>query len=195
MMRINLLPPEILERRKAEKRIAWVILAAVLVAVALAAVWGFAYFRLQGKQDELAAMQQQVESTNAQAAQLAIFEERAAELETRRATAEFALQGRRNWARLLNELSLVLPTDVWLTALSATEQTVDIQGMAIDSADDSPDAGHKSMAKVLLRLADLDQLSNVWLMNSAKSEYLEQPVLQFGVTADISESTTGSVAP
>ena len=195
MMRINLLPPEILERRKAEKRIAWVILAAALVAVALAAVWGFAYFRLQGKQDELAAMQQQVESTNAQAAQLAIFEERAAELETRRATAEFALQGRRNWARLLNELSLVLPTDVWLTTLSATEQTVDIQGMAIDSADDSPDAGHKSMAKVLLRLADLDQLSNVWLMNSAKSEYLEHPVLQFGVTADISESTTGSVAP
>jgi Tfp pilus assembly protein PilN len=195
MMRINLLPPEILERRKAEKRIAWVILAAVLVAVALAAVWGFAYFRLQGKQDELAAMQQQVESTNAQAAQLAIFEERAAELETRRATAEFALQGRRNWARLLNELSLVLPTDVWLTTLSATEQTVDIQGMAIDSADDSPDAGHKSMAKVLLRLADLDQLSNVWLMNSVKAEYLEHPVLQFGVTADISESTTGSVAP
>lgn len=196
MMRINLLPPEILERRKAERRFGWVILAAVMVAVVLAGVWAFAFFRLQSKEDELAAVQQEVQSTNAQAAQLAIFEERASELETRRATAQLALSSRRNWARLLNELSLVLPSDVWVETLLASEEAgLDISGWAVDSPADSPDVGHKTMAKMLVRLADLDQLTDVWLTSSAKSDFESQPALEYSVTAVVSEPTTGSDTP
>jgi len=186
MMRINLLPPEILERRKAERRFGWVILAAVVVAVVLAGVWAIAYFRLQGKQDELASIQQQVQSTNAQADQLAIFEERAAELETRRATASQALADRRDWAKLFNEVSLVLPSDIWIENMSAAEDAgLSLTGYAIDAPSDVPDQGHKSIAKMLIRLADLDQLSDVWLTSSAKGEFEEQPVLEFTVTADV----------
>lgn len=186
MMRINLLPPEILERRKAERRFGWVILAAVVVAVVLAGVWAIAYFRLQGKQDELASIQQQVQSTNAQADQLAIFEERAAELETRRATASQALADRRDWAKLFNEVSLVLPADIWIENMSAAEDAgLSLTGYAIDAPSDVPDQGHKSIAKMLIRLADLDQLSDVWLTSSAKGEFEEQPVLEFTVTADV----------
>lgn len=196
MMRINLLPPEILERRKAERRFGWVIVAAIVVAVMLAGVWAFAYFRLQGKQDELASIQQEVQSTNAQAAQLAIFEERAAELETRRATAQQALWSRRDWSRLLSELSLVLPSDVWVETIVASEDLgLDIAGWAIDSPTDSPDVGHKTMAKMLVRMADLDQLTDVWLTSSEKSDFEDQPALQYSVTAIVSEPTTGSDTP
>lgn len=195
MMRINLLPPEMLERRKAEKRIGWVVLGAVLVAALLAGIWAVSFFRLQGKQDDLAAVQQQVQQTNAQAEQLSVFEQRAAELETRRVTATQALEGRRNWAKLFNELSLVMPVDIWLETMVASENQIDASGWAIDSPKDSPDSGHKSMAKLLVRLADLDQLSNVWLTTSVKSDFEDQPALQFSVTATVSEPAAGSETP
>lgn len=196
MMRINLLPPEILERRSAEKRIGWVVIAGIGVAVILAGVGMFGFLRLQAKQDELAAVQQEVQMANAQAAQLAIFEERASELEARRATATLALSGRRNWARLYDELSLVLPADIWLQTMMTAEDTgLQITGYAIDPPKDSPDVGHKSMARLLVRLADLEQLGDVWLISSVKAEFEDQPALQFGVSATVSAPDSGSVAP
>ena len=196
MMRINLLPPEILERRKAEKRFGWVIVAAIAIVVILVAVWGFAQLRLQSKRDELAAIQQQVQSTAALAEQLSVFEQRAAELEARRATANQALAARRDWGKLFNELSLVLPADIWLQTLTANEESgLDMAGYALDSPTDTPDNGHKSMAKMLIRLADLEQLSDVWLTDSTKAEFLEQDVVQFTATAAVSVPATGSVTP
>lgn len=186
MMRINLLPPEILERRRAEKRIGWVILGAIGVAVVLAGVWTFGYFRVQAKQDELAVLQQQVQSANAQATQLAIFEQRAAELETRRALVVMALGDRRDWSRLFDELSLVLPADMWVQTISADEAGgIGLNGYALDAPSDSPDAGHKAIAKVLVRLADLDSLYDVWLTSSAKATYNEKPVIQFTITSKV----------
>jgi hypothetical protein len=57
MTHINLLPPEILERRRAEQRIGWVALAALGVAIVLAGIWGLGYVRLQAKEDRLAEVQ------------------------------------------------------------------------------------------------------------------------------------------
>lgn len=196
MMRINLLPPEILDRRKAERRIGWVVIAAIGVAIILAGVWAIGYFNLQSKQDELAAIQQQVQSTNTQATQLAIFEERASELEARSATADLALAGRRNWGKLFSEVSLVLPSEIWVQTLAADETTgLQLSGYAVDVPTDSPDVGHKSMAKMLIRLADLEQLTDVWLSNSTKSEFESQAVIQFAVSAQVPEPVEESDTP
>ncbi|MBN1192310.1 MAG: PilN domain-containing protein [Coriobacteriia bacterium] len=194
MMRINLLPPEILERRKAEKRMSWVIIAAIGIAVLLVGVWALGFFQLQGKRDELASVQQEVQSTNAQAGQLAIFEERAAELDARRATADLAFSERRNWSKLFQELSLVLPPDVWVQMMTVEEASgLSMSGFAVDAPADSPDLGFKSMAKMLVRLADLEQLSDVWLTTSQRTVFAEQDALQFSVTASV--SATGSDTP
>ncbi len=195
MMRINLLPPEILERRKAEKRIGWVALGALVVAIVLAGVGVFGYFRLESKRDEFADVQQQVQSTNADAERLAIFEQRASELEVRRQTAVIALDGRRNWSRLFNEVSLVMPVDLWVQTMAADEASLQMSGWAVDSPTDTPDLGHTSIAKLLVRLADLEQLSNVWLTNSGKSDFEDQSALQFSVIADVSEPVAESETP
>lgn len=196
MMRINLLPPEILERRRAERRIVWVIVAAAGVAVVLAGVWGFAYFRLEAKKTELADLQQLVQSTQAQADQLAVFEQRATELDDRKATADRALGSRRNWGKLLDELSLVLPSDVWVQTMVLGEQNgLSISGYAVDAPGDSPDTGHKSIAKALVRLADLRDLYDVWLTSSSKTSFAEQPAIQFTVTASVVMPTVEGEAP
>jgi Tfp pilus assembly protein PilN len=189
MMRINLLPPEILEKRKSERRLVYVALVAVLVLVILAGVWGVAFMRVNAKTQEVAARQQELAQTQARAAELKVFEDKSLELQRRKAVADTALMGRRNWARLFDEISLVMPTDVWATTLNATEG----QGLQIDGyAMDSPDLGHKSIAKLLVRLANLDQLFDVWLTNASKVELETSPVIQFTVTASVSQSTTAS---
>ncbi len=195
MMRVNLLPPEILERRQAERRGVWVIVGAIAVAVVLAGVWGFASYRLQARQDELAAVQQQVQAVQAQADQLAIFETRAAELEARKATVQAAMGGRVDWAKLLDELSLVLSSDMWVSTIAVSESTgLSMAGYAIDSPDDVPDLGHKAIAKGLVRLAELESLSDVWLASSTKTQFADQDAIQYSITAKVIPPVTGGDA-
>ena len=196
MTRINLLPPETLERRHAEKRMRYVILAAIGLALVLAAVWSVAFFRLEDKRQELAAVEQRVQTTQTQADQLAIFEQRASELEMREQTVELALGDKRDWAKLFDEISLVLPDDVWVQTLSADEAAgMQMLGFAVDAPNDTPDLGHKSIAKTLVRLTDLDQLYNVWLTNSVKQLYNEQDAIQFTITADVEAPATEAETP
>ncbi|MHB1341641.1 MAG: PilN domain-containing protein [Coriobacteriia bacterium] len=185
MMRVNLLPPEITEKRKGEQRLVYVAFAFVAVAILLAALWGFATLRADGLQKDLDAQQQELAQTKNQSEALKIFEDQAAELQRRSGIALLTLEARRNWSKLLDEISLVLPSDVWLTSLSASEEdNLQLDGYAVD-ADDSPDYGHKSIAKILVRLADLDQLRDVWLGNSVSTLVEDQPAIQFTVTAGV----------
>ncbi|MDY0341161.1 MAG: hypothetical protein RBS17_08105 [Coriobacteriia bacterium] len=189
MMRINLLPREILEQRRAEKRVGWVAVGGLAVVVVLAAVWLYADFGLNEKQNELASIEQQTQAIQAQADQLAVFEMRASELEERRQIARSALAGRLDTARLLEEVSLVLPTDLWVETMLLDEVAgLSVTGYAVDSTEDTPYVGHKAIAKGLVRLADLDTLSDVWLTNSTKTLFEEQAVIQFSITAKASSA-------
>lgn len=185
MIRVNLLPPEILEKRKAERRLAYMVAALVAVSLVLAGVWAFAVTRANAKQRDLEAKQQELQQVKAQAASLEIFELQQAELARRRSVAQLALDARQNWAKLFDEISLVLPSDMWLSALAATgESRLQLDGYSVD-ATDTPDYGHKTVAKLLVRLAELEQLADVWLSNSVKTEVEAQPALQFSVTAGV----------
>lgn len=195
MMRINLLPPEILERRQAERRIMWVLLGAAGVAVVLVGVFGVAYFGLDAKRNDLATLQQEVKAAEAQAAQLAIFEDRATELETRRQTVDQALGSRKDWPTILTEMSLVMPDDMWVQTMTVDEEEgVNIVGYALDPPGDDPDRGMKSLAKALVRMADLEGVYDVWLIHSLKEEftqegYEDQAVVQFTISAKVGTPT------
>ncbi|GAB4283826.1 MAG: hypothetical protein Kow0067_05250 [Coriobacteriia bacterium] len=195
-MRINLLPPEILEKRRAEKRIVYVALVAVVLLVVLAGVWVLGYLRVESRRDTLDAKEQEIQATQAQAQQLAIFEQKESELQARKAVADEALQARRNWAKLFDELSLILPNDIWLSVMSFAEDSgLQLDGYSVDSDEDSPDLGHTAIAKMLVRLADLDGLYDVWLTNSVKAEYEDQGVIQFTATSKVATTTAGVSAP
>jgi hypothetical protein len=201
MVRINLLPQEILEKRRFERDIRYVVLAGVVVLVLLFAVYGLLTIQVGQRNAELQDRQQTVANLEAQAEAFAIFEEKESDLEARLVLADEALAGRVEWGRVANELSLIMPSDVWIVTLTTDEeQGVTMFARAVDSETDVPDVGHKAVAKTLVRLNDLEQLSSVWLSSSIKTEYEEKPVIDFTVTTaverpDLEEDTDGVPAP
>ncbi|MDO8987483.1 MAG: hypothetical protein Q7V14_04585 [Coriobacteriia bacterium] len=205
MIRINLLPPEITEKRKFEQRLVWVFAAGLLVFVVLVLVWSFLAYQLSQKNSVLQLNLDAANQVRSQAETFKVFELKESELEARKQTAAMALSQRVEWGRLVNELSLVLPSDAWLTQLDGSEvDGLSMLGQVLDSPDDVPDAGHKAVAKTLVRLSSLDLLYNVWLENSLKTVNTEadEPIIEFEMSAKVirpepvaSTTTTNVPAP
>lgn len=189
MVRINLLPKEIVEKRRYERYFKYVFAAGALILVLLVAAWAVLAFQVSSKEEDLQARMEIANQYQAQADAFAIFEEKQTELATRQATAQTALAGRVNWAKISNEISLVLPSEVWAVGLTAAQdEGMQFTLVALDTAD-TPDVGHKAVAKTMVRLNDLDDLYNVWLTASQKSKLQmgssSSPVINFQVTASV----------
>jgi Tfp pilus assembly protein PilN len=89
--------------------------------------------------------------------------------EAQRVTAlQGAISGRVAWDRILREISLVLPKDVWLTTLSlaAPDPAGDINGRQFSIAGNA--YSHDGVARLLSRIALIPDLANVQLGSSNK---------------------------
>ncbi len=186
MVRINLLPGEIIAKRRFEGHFRTVALAGTLLLVVLLGAYSILMLQVNIKRGQLQDQQQQETELRAQAEAFRVFEEKESDLRVREEYAIEALKGRINWGRLANELSLVLPPDVWLFSLQCDETSgMSIGGLAIDNPEDVPDVGHKAVAKTLIRLADLEQVDNVWLNLSAKTEHEGQAAIEFVIETGV----------
>lgn len=201
MIRINLLPPEITQKRKDERRWRWVALGAILTFALVFAVFALAQLLVGAKQAEVASIEQEAEGLQQEADRFQVFQVKETDLETRRGIAEMAIAGRLDWSGLCSEVALVLPTDIYLMRLSGVEPTRDLAGVvtpgslaldgrAIDYPFDVPDLGYKSVAKLLVRLSELPDVQAVWLTSSVKPApgsvgATETAYIVFGVTGEI----------
>jgi Tfp pilus assembly protein PilN len=191
MVRINLLPREIVEKRKFENLFVWVLLVGGGVAVLVLAAWLILFVQVQGKKDLLQTQQERAAKALEQAEAYRVFEEREGTLSERLIVAQQALAGRVDWGRITNEISLVLPSDTWFDRLEGDEVNgLDLSGRALDVPLDIPDAGFKTLAKTLARLASLDQIADVWLDDAVRGidDESKAAFIQFTITADVVQS-------
>lgn len=195
MIRINLLPPEITEKRKAEQRWKYVVAGALLLYIVLGVFWSVMALQVMAKSADVASRQQEAQALNTQANTFKVFEDRKAALDARQMVADKALAGRMEWSKLFSEVSLVLPVDAWLTKLHVDEKALSVEGTCIDAIGDTGSSGFKPLAKLLVHLADLRQIENVWLQSTNRQEYKEQPVVTFIVGADVTAPATATVNP
>lgn len=219
MIRINLLPKEILERRKYERFYPWVALFALVVFASVFLVWAVLGLQVGSRNRALQQDEQTAQKLSTQAAAFAVFEKKEEELKARETTVDLALKGRVRWGKLANEISLVLPSEVWLTQFDGIQATdsgpyssedgtyqgftssLTLTGQTPDTNENSMNEGYKSLAKSLVRLNDLPTLNNVWLSESTVGQYPgttvsgQIPVItqQFVMTAGISEPGALSV--
>lgn len=209
MIRINLIPPEILDKRKDEQRWRWVLVAGMVALVLVAAFYLVMFVQVSAKQSEVASLKQEAESRQAEASRFRIFQQKESDLSSRRSVVLTAKAGRVDWARMFNEISMVLPTDMYLIALSGAEPvvgnaqsgTILMSGKAVDYPEDSPDHGYKSVAKALVRFTELTQLESVWLTSTERSTQAAatsaggaatQPMINWALTARITVEATAA---
>lgn len=205
MVRINLLPRDIIERRRWERYypIIFTIAAIAFVVVLLLVVGEF--LLVQSQRRNLQETQNAAQTFAQQAQDFAIFTQREDALRARAGVASGALTGRVDWARLANELSLVLPDEVWVTTVGGEQANgMVLSGNTPNLDPSSADEGYKSVAVTLVRLAALPELYDVWLTNASAADFpvtslQTDPVVNFSIKSKVrpmaSTTATSSAVP
>lgn len=206
MIRINLLPPEIIERRKYDRFYPYVIVATVVLVAVIVGVWGVMQLLISQQNDVLQQTKEATAQLTAQAESYAIFERKEQELKARELTAQTALAGRVDMGRLAEDISLVLPDEVWTRRVICSQETgVSLDGYTPMGKSTGVKENYKSIAGLLVRLGFVDDLSDIWL-NKAQRVQLQassfQPdtvsadasatVLEYNVTAKINGGASAS---
>jgi Tfp pilus assembly protein PilN len=140
--RVNLLPPEILDARgfrKVQGRLVTAVVA-TLVVVAAATIWG--QTRVNSAQDALDAASAQTVVLHRQEARYAEVPRLTSAVAAAKAARAAALSQDMLWYRLLNDIALTTPSNVWLTTMnvnlgSGTSPTGDSRASASPSSSGS----------------------------------------------------------
>jgi Tfp pilus assembly protein PilN len=172
MFKINLLPKEVLERRRYEDWYPRVFLIAAVALAVVVAFYAFFWIKAKSMDDELQSIKEQSKLYESSAEKLSIFQNKETQLQQRETVALGALAGRVNVGEVANDVSLVLPDEVWLESLTINQDTgLVISANTPRTAGQSTDVAYKSVAKTLVRLSELPELFDVWLSSAANAQW------------------------
>ena len=178
MRPVNLIPPELRQgahrpmRTGAMPYILLGALVAVLAGVSLLAVTGN---QISEQKQELAQVKREDAAAKQEAASLAGYVQFQTLHEERVATITSLADSRFDWERVMHELSLVLPHDVWLTELEASASNesevgsggalrASIHGPALDLTGCA--TGQEAVAGFVTALKDIDGVTRVGVESS-----------------------------
>lgn len=181
MRPVNLIPSN--ERRGDSATSRTGPIAYLLIGALVAILGGVASLVLTGNEisdhkAKLEALESEHAAEQARAQQLASYTEFHSVRESRAMTVAALADSRFDWERVMRELSLVLPADVWLSSIKATAApTVDAEGGAdVDGRDSilgpaleligcAP--GQQAVARFVAVARDIDGVTRVGLPSSA----------------------------
>jgi Tfp pilus assembly protein PilN len=195
---VNLLPrDERTKRTTAEQAPLFVGLGLLLVVfVALSVLFLGASAKVKNKRNALGQVREQIALLPPPPkAQTAIEAGLAGEQKARVSAVTSALSRRVSWDRVLREFATVLPSDVWLTSLSAHAPSSPASAApAVPTAPSAAPSGfvingytysQDGVARLLSRLNVLPDLTNVQLQTSSLTKVGLQDVVQFTILADV----------
>jgi hypothetical protein len=109
-----------------------------------------------------------------------------------------ALASRVAWDRVLREISLVIPDDVWLESMNSSgPDAASAPAPAPGQAAEAPSGGfaiigytysHDGVARLLARLGVIPHLENVKLGSSAIDSDGARPIVKFNITAQVKQA-------
>lgn len=189
MRAVNLLPRDEAKRSFEAKRgvVFGGVGGAALATAVLASMVISAGGAANSKQEELDALRAQIAAIpTVPVIDTSREDSLAAEKGARVGALSAALAGRVAWDRVLRQVSLVLPEDVWLTNLSAAAPDA-TQAAPIGSGFTLTGATYSQngVARFLSRLAVVPDLANVRLQSSQSQLLNERELVQFTILADV----------
>ena len=195
-MRINLLPPEVLERQRTRRRTVMVFGTGLLVLVVLAGFYLVQVLTLAGVEEDIEIQQAANAELEAQIAELQDIAALEDEIERTRLVLAGLLQNRVLWSGVLRDISLVIPGEVWLNGITAQlgviagqdpAAPVTATGMVGQISFTGFAFDHRDVALWLSRLEDVRGFINPWLSTSSKTQVGEQDAVTFTSSVDLSE--------
>ncbi|MCA1838838.1 MAG: PilN domain-containing protein [Actinomycetota bacterium] len=196
--RINLLPTEVLVRKRIRRQTGLLATGVVLFLLILAGIWFIRQGQLHDQLDQLDAANAQVATLQAKVAKLQEFAALDQTVKSKEATLASAMAGDVAWSRLLIELSMIIPGDSWLTAMSGTAGAA-APGTArtVAPAGSAPALGSLNftvvtfdfpgVSKWITRLQELKSLQNIWVPAASKGAIGDRTVINYSSTSDLSQ--------
>lgn len=133
MLKINLLSPEL--RRKEKRKVvvfeATKTLLILIIAgeiIAFISLYTFFNMQVNAKKKKLNEINAEIARLEIEVKEVESKEEEARELEKRIQVIDQLMFSRLSWARRLNEISNLVPDNIWLTSLSLSQSTVSSPG-------------------------------------------------------------------
>lgn len=205
MRAVNLLPRDDLNKRTKTNVPALAgVTGAVLVTAVLAMSFLSASSSVSDQQATLNGLQQELAAVPPPAVPNPNEGVLAGQQKLRAAALSSALSRRVAWDRVLRELSLVLPQDVWLTSLAASSPAspASVAPPPVVAAGVPPTGfsingytySHDSVARLLARLQVVPDLVGVQLQQSALDKIGTQTIVQFTIVANV-RPTAASATP
>lgn len=207
MRAINLLPKD--DARRGPQKRQWIVLVPVVLAVLLTAVFSAMFLSASGKvkdkQAQLAQLQDELHAIpTPNADKVKTQSALAADKQARVTALSAALSRRVAWDRVFRELSLVLPSDVWLATISAKAPVPSSAAIAPPATApgtttaateftlDGFTYSHAAVARLLTRLAVIPDLVNVQLQQSTLTKLGAAQAVHFVIVADVRRPGGGS---
>lgn len=188
MRPVNLIPAEERRGQRAPLRsgpLAYILLGALVAALAGVSALVILNNQIGERESKLSQLHREDAAAKAQAERLAAYTQFRAMSEERVATVASLASSRFDWERVMRELSLVLPTNVWLVGLTATAApgiTVDGGGSggsggALRGSAPGPAlelsgcaTGQEAVAGFVTALRDIDGVTRVGVETSELAE-------------------------
>ncbi|HEX9696372.1 MAG TPA: hypothetical protein VGB64_08660 [Actinomycetota bacterium] len=159
MRRINLLPRELAAKRRARQIAGVVVVAGLVIVGALIVFYGAQRARLASARGDLERQERVNAGLQRQTAQLAQFAQQQADVQTKEQLLAALTRNEVRWSSVLTEVSLVIPSDDWLTNFTGLVQTgIVAAGQPIGTIQVAgctllpPDGTHLNVAQFLVQL-------------------------------------------
>ncbi|HET6816869.1 MAG TPA: PilN domain-containing protein [Mycobacteriales bacterium] len=198
MPRVNLMPPEIAEAARF-RRFQLAMGGAVVGAVAIVAVlYMGAHGGVASAQKQLDDAKQQNLALEAQRSQLQSVQDIYTQVAAKQAMLSTAMGDEIRWSTYLNDLSLRIPDHVWLTNMTATQNSGALPTTTTPTATTSSAIGnvtftgvafsHDDVATWLETLAKEKGFSNPYFTNSTETTIGPRTVDDFTSSVDLNDA-------
>lgn len=204
--RVNLLPPEIGQARRAKQAQAGLAAVVVLAAVGMGALYQHAHSQVGAAQRDLDAATQQHQAAQVELTRYAGVTQIKNQAQAEQAQLTTAMGGAVLWSHYMNDLSLTMPGNVWFTQISfalkaptGTTTTPALPGAptAIGQVTlTGQGLSHNDVASLLNTLAATKGYANPFFTMSSEQAVANTTKLtdQFNVTSDVtSDALCGSL--
>jgi Tfp pilus assembly protein PilN len=185
MRRIELLPQAHLEQRRQRRVTAGVVIVGLVALTMLIGYWLVLGMQVADERNELAQVTARNQQLQAEIDELQRFADMEAELKAKEASLATVTKGDVDWPGLLTEIAMVLPSEVWLTNLTASAgQTEGATQVGTETApvrvsEEEPfgriqfqgnSLEMTGVPKWLIRLGTVKEFNALWLNSADKSE-------------------------